>query len=169
MYLPNKYTKWYNFIIKRAQIRMLTSYTEKHHIVPKSMGGSNAKENLAILTAREHFVCHLLLVKMTTGENKSKMAHAAWRMCCANKQEHGITARAYEKIRTAHSTLLKRKIGVLSNRHGKPGPNLGKPMSAEAKAKSSATKLAKKIIPWNKGIPRTEKEKAAISAACRQK
>ena len=50
-----------------------TEYVEKHHIIPKSMGGNNSNENIAILTAREHFVCHLLLTKMTTGNNNYKM------------------------------------------------------------------------------------------------
>ena len=39
-------------------------YYERHHIQPKSLGGNNKKENLVKLTAREHFICHWLLVKM---------------------------------------------------------------------------------------------------------
>jgi 5-methylcytosine-specific restriction endonuclease McrA len=58
MYLQNKYTRWYYNIIQRAQQRNISGYTEKHHIIPRSFGGSNQKENLVALTAREHFVCH---------------------------------------------------------------------------------------------------------------
>ena len=36
-------------------------YHETHHIVPKCMGGSNDKENLIDLFAREHFEAHRLL------------------------------------------------------------------------------------------------------------
>jgi hypothetical protein len=42
-------------------------YTERHHIVPRSMGGSNAKDNLVYLTAGDHFFAHLLLAKAYGG------------------------------------------------------------------------------------------------------
>jgi hypothetical protein len=42
----------------------LDEYGEKHHIVPRSLGGNNSKENLVRLTAREHFICHALLAEM---------------------------------------------------------------------------------------------------------
>jgi hypothetical protein len=62
MFKDNKYTKHYNLLIEKAKNRTLPkeTYTEKHHIIPRSMGGSNKKENLAHLTAREHFICHWL-------------------------------------------------------------------------------------------------------------
>jgi hypothetical protein len=36
-------------------------YYENHHILPKCLGGSNEKENLVLLTSKEHFICHKLL------------------------------------------------------------------------------------------------------------
>ena len=74
-HLQNKYTIWYNNIIQQAQFRVLSTdtYTEKHHIIPRSLGGSNAKSNIVCITPREHFVCHLLLTKMTYGKTKEKM------------------------------------------------------------------------------------------------
>lgn len=56
MFNNSKYTRWYYQIITRAQDRALTndSYTEVHHIVPKSLGGNNLKDNLVNLTGREH-------------------------------------------------------------------------------------------------------------------
>ena len=39
-------------------------YCETHHIIPKSEGGSNDKSNLVNLTAREHYIAHLLLWKI---------------------------------------------------------------------------------------------------------
>jgi 5-methylcytosine-specific restriction endonuclease McrA len=82
MYLQNKYTRWYYNIVQRAQSRILSQdiYTEKHHIIPQSFGGDNSVTNLVRLTAREHFVCHLLLTKMTTGLQRRSMAFAAWQM-----------------------------------------------------------------------------------------
>lgn len=79
-------------------------YFEKHHILPKSLGGNNDENNLVKLTAREHFVCHWLLVKMydkgTT--ERYKMLCALWRMNnngAPGQKIHYINSRAYEKLR----------------------------------------------------------------------
>ena len=77
MYLTNKYTAWYNRIIARAQSREIPEcYTEKHHISPRSLGGDRSIAIVAILTAKEHFVCHLLLTKMVEGNARYKMVKA---------------------------------------------------------------------------------------------
>lgn len=76
IFINNKYTSWYNSLIQLAKTRTPVGYTENHHIIPKSLGGTNNKDNLVRLTAREHFVCHLLLTKMTTGNDRYKMIYA---------------------------------------------------------------------------------------------
>jgi 5-methylcytosine-specific restriction endonuclease McrA len=58
LFIDNKYTNWYNSIIDSARNRILEGYSENHHIIPKSLGGSNDKSNIVALTAREHFICH---------------------------------------------------------------------------------------------------------------
>ncbi len=78
IFIPNRYTRIYYSIIERAQTRLLPKsvYTESHHIVPKSLGGSDNFDNLVRLTYKEHRICHKLLVKMTEGVYKGKMAYA---------------------------------------------------------------------------------------------
>jgi hypothetical protein len=108
MYLHNKYTTWYNSIIQRAKLRSLIGYKERHHIIPKSLGGSNLKENLVDLTAREHFICHWLLTKMVVGPNKEKMIYAAWTMAnLENKsqQRYKLTGRVYESLKQEYSKI----------------------------------------------------------------
>ncbi len=83
LFIDNKYTHWYYSIIQKPQTK--TGYTESHHVIPKSLGGSDDCTNIVKLTAKEHFICHLLLVKMTTGIHKSKMSQAAWMMASASK------------------------------------------------------------------------------------
>jgi hypothetical protein len=107
MYLQNKYTAWYNNIIQRAQSRVLSedTYTEKHHIIPKSLGGSNAKSNIVCITPREHFICHLLLTKMTTGNNLFKMKHAVSMLMNAKNIGNGRyvpSSRLYEYVKKCH-------------------------------------------------------------------
>ena len=102
MYLQNKYTRWYYNIIQQAQIRTLPTdvYSEKHHIIPKSLGGNNSSENLVKLTAREHFICHRLLSKMVTDVNKRKMTFAIWSMVnqdhSKQRSRHKINSYTYE-------------------------------------------------------------------------
>ena len=120
MYLQNKYTNWYYNIINNAQYRSTTSgYTEKHHIIPKSLGGDNSKNNIVRLMAKEHYICHLLLTKMLDGNNRSKMVYALWIMNAKNKTQdrQRISASAYEKVRKEYSELVRQK------RLGKPTPD----------------------------------------------
>jgi hypothetical protein len=58
------YQKIYNNIVERGKSRILEGYTERHHIIPRCMGGTDELSNLVDLTAEEHYVCHQLLVKM---------------------------------------------------------------------------------------------------------
>lgn len=100
MYLDNKYTKWYNSIIENAKLRVIqTGYTEKHHIIPRSLGGNDEPANLVKLTAKEHFICHLLLTKMTTGNARYKMCFALHMITNAKNIGEGRytpTSRVYE-------------------------------------------------------------------------
>jgi hypothetical protein len=78
MFINNKYKKWYDSIIANAVVRTTTfSYSENHHIIPRSLGGTDDISNIVNLSAREHFICHVLLTKFTTGNNKYKMLYAA--------------------------------------------------------------------------------------------
>lgn len=105
----NKYNRWYNQIVNKAQNRAVEGYTERHHIQPRSLGGTDSPDNLVDLTAREHFVCHWLLTKMTTGEDHYKMLNAL-RMMRAKKHgqqryETAITSRVYESIKQEYAAL----------------------------------------------------------------
>jgi hypothetical protein len=129
--LANKYSKLYNKITSNAKQRINEGYTEIHHIIPQSLGGSNEKENLVELTAREHFICHWLLIKMTEGEDRSKMLYALNGMKAENKYQKRyhtkITARVYEKYRKEHAENHSKRM------KGKPSKNKGIPISDEQK------------------------------------
>lgn len=58
------YRKLYEELITRAIGRKQGGYVEHHHIIPRCLGGSNHPSNIAILTAREHYIAHLLLAKI---------------------------------------------------------------------------------------------------------
>lgn len=59
------WNKIYRNLISQAiienRIKNTKIYYEKHHIIPKHMGGDNSKNNLVLLTFREHVLAHYLL------------------------------------------------------------------------------------------------------------
>jgi len=114
------YEKIYNQIVERAKNRVLDCYTESHHIIPRCMGGGDEKENLVNLTAREHFICHRLLVQIHPSNNKLKFA--LWAMCnMKSKRQSRYTpsSRIYESIKIEVIQLISdKKKGVkLSEEH----------------------------------------------------
>jgi hypothetical protein len=85
MFIENKYYRWYITICEKAKSENRKKlkrndpsfvYYESHHIIPKSMGGTEE----VLLTAKEHYICHLLLPKMLTGSYKHKMINALIKM-----------------------------------------------------------------------------------------
>jgi hypothetical protein len=135
MFIKNKYSKCYYRIIENRKSNPVTGYSEKHHIIPRSLGGSNKKENLVSLTAREHFICHRLLVKMTTGTDKMKMSYAI--RCLINQenqhqQRYKITSRTYNAI------IANTRENISKHQRGENNPFYGKTHSAEVRAKMRA-------------------------------
>jgi hypothetical protein len=108
------YAKLYNQIIENRLTNPYDGYTEKHHIVPVSLGGPNSKDNLVRLTAREHFVCHWILVKMYKGNKNSyyKMLKAFNMMCnsISNKQER---YRACSRIFSVYREDMSKAMSAL--------------------------------------------------------
>lgn len=141
-FLDNKYTTWYFSIINNAREKERTGYTEKHHIVPKSIGGENNTGNLVMLTAREHFICHWLLTKMV--KNK-KQKYQMWNaFSCMlyrennNQKRYRVSSRTFENLKTNNSRL-KSEMWI-----GKNNPMYGKTHTDEAKEKISKTHLGQK-------------------------
>lgn len=132
IFINNKYTTTYNRIVERAVNRTLSGYSEKHHIIPKSLGGNNLPENIVRLTAQEHLVCHLLLPKMLADTNYiRKMDYAAWQMTyLGGRPRYKVTGKIYE--------MLKRRMA--ESYSGMPG-----------RKQTDAEKIARKIRSLGEG------------------
>lgn len=82
------YSRIYNELInKRKQFIVDDNiYSEKHHIIPKSLGGSDNISNIVKLTAREHYIAHMLLVEIHKNDKNSyaKMLHSFMYMNCVS-------------------------------------------------------------------------------------
>lgn len=137
-WLNNKYTNWYNRIIRNAQSRELDTYYEIHHIVPKSLGGTNQKSNLVKLTAKEHYVCHLLLMKMYSDKKaKQKMASAFLYM---SKVRNDHTKRRYTSILYERHKIIRQKI-LSEQMSGSGNPMFGKVHSEKTRNKISNARI----------------------------
>ena len=150
IFLVNKYSKCYYSIVERAKSRVLPKdiYAENHHIIPRSLGGDDSPDNLVLLTGREHFICHILLTKMTDGRAKYSMIHAAIGMKRSrNYQNRYINSRLYE--------IIKKDYAIISSQRNK-----GKSLSAETRAKMSVA---------SKGRPKSEETRLKMSLAAKGK
>ena len=105
-------------------------YYESHHIVPKCLGGNNSKENLVLLTSKEHFIAHKLLIKIYP--DSIGLIHAFHFI--STKLGNKISSRDYE-----YAKLLKSNIMSTNNPSTDPVvankislSNLGKKRSLES-------------------------------------
>lgn len=99
-FTENKYFLIYVNLIKKAKLREINndvSY-ERHHIIPRSLGGADHKDNLVNLSFREHFIAHLILTKLVDGKAKMKMANAVWLMS-GKISGRKFNSKLYEAIR----------------------------------------------------------------------
>ncbi len=112
MFIDNKYRRAYNNIIYKAKNQNREKdkdvYYELHHIIPRSLSYEmrNDKNNLVFLTAKEHFICHLLLPKFVMSKNHIiKMNWALHRMVFnnSNRMIRKYTSAQYELVRKIHS------------------------------------------------------------------
>lgn len=120
------YIKIYDTIVENRKFNLIKNiYAEEHHIIPKSLGGSSKKENIVRLTAREHFICHLLLTKIyALGVSHQKMIKAFGMMLwCENKetqQRYKINSHLYSKLREEFAIIQsEQQKGKKNSQYGK--------------------------------------------------
>lgn len=133
-------------------------YVERHHVIPKSEGGSNNPDNLVNLTAREHYVAHLLLAKIY---DDFKMLAAVKYM-----QTRHNESRKFKFNSRLYAALRKRFAWKISEAYaGEKGYWFGRRHSAEARQKMSDAKRGKPT--WSKGKAMSDEQKKKLSKALR--
>lgn len=120
----NKYEKWYNQITSTGK-KYREPGLERHHIVPRSLGGNDDIENITFITPRAHFVCHWLLIKIhPAGEEHWKMLNALRMMRAENPNQKRyntkITSRVYAKLKEEYALIQSKRV------KGENNPNYGK-------------------------------------------
>jgi len=133
--------KRYNKFIDCLRQQNIIGYFEEHHIVPRSMGGTNDKSNLIKLTARQHFIAHWLLWKAYG----SKMTNAFHIMLHGKGKRK--SQQRYNKINSkTYEILMKECAEQTSKRSIGNTYALGNKLSDEAKEKLRKAR-ALQIIP----------------------
>lgn len=133
-----------DIIIDRGQHADL-EIKEKHHILPRCLGGPDDESNLINLTPAEHYTAHKLLA--LENPTHSGLTYAWWMMSRVDNKE--ITAEEYEFLK--------------SNLH--PSEEARAKISKTQKGKKLSEEARKKISEANKGRKRSEETRQKLSEA----
>ena len=150
MFLENKYHIWYSAIVAKGDDT--ADYVEKHHILPRCMGGGDGKANLIRVTARKHFLFHWLLTKFTTGDHLRNMRYGFRAMTYQHKEKRIFAGWQYEAAKRANREIKltaeeKAEISRLTKvamTRPEVKAKMGGPQSIEHIAKLTAVRTGKK-------------------------
>lgn len=109
------YKKIYDAIILKAKLenrlKNINEYFENHHIIPKSCGGDETKNNKVLLTAKEHYICHYLLIKLfdkkTIERRNMVFAFRTFFLLNNDLMHRYCCARDYESIKIEYKSLMQ--------------------------------------------------------------
>lgn len=184
------YRKIYdNLILSRKllnRIKLHDGSLENHHIIPKSLGGDDSKDNLVLLTPKEHYIAHLLLIKLYEGKEKAKMCFALMMMFNSNhNQKRLFCSRRYEEAKLLvyencggdnHHNYGKKiwsdleKMEISERVSGDKNPMYGKPpWNKGKKLKPHSEETKKKMSESHKGKVKTKSHKENLSKALKGK
>lgn len=157
------YQKIYNNLIDRAIRRISEGYVEKHHIIPRCLGGSDDKENIVNLYPEEHYLAHLILCKINKGN--SKLLYAAMNMASGaminngkrNNKAYGWLRKQYAKSMSGDNNPNRRNPNIQKEAAKK---RIGQKRTEETKARMSAAQ---------KGRTLTEEHKSKLAEAARNR
>ena len=153
----------YTKLIERAKGRASVGYTERHHIIPKCMGGTDVVDNLVSLYPEEHYLAHLLLCKMYVGNQK--LLYAAMNMTTGSMINNGKrNNKAYGWLRRQYSESMSG-----DNNPNRRNPEIQKEAAKKriGQKRTEATKL--NMSKAQKGRTFSEETKIKMSEAAKNR
>lgn len=143
-----------SILTERGRFACDEEYYERHHIVPRCLGGVDDEENLIDLYAREHFIAHKLLAEENPDNKKLIMAwHIMANVKNTYQQRYQVTPEEYEESRTAYiKTMIGKNNPAKSEEvrkkkseaiKGEKNHNYGKPRSESTRKKISESHKGK--------------------------
>ncbi len=108
MFIQNEYYIKYQEMIENRNNNPYDGYTEKHHIIPVSLGGSNDPINIVALSGEEHLKVHILLPYFTEGTDRVSMIYA-WNMM-SNRNGTPMDYEEYSELKENHSKVASDRM-----------------------------------------------------------
>lgn len=185
-----KYLRLYIRLIKRCQSmteeELSTVYYEVHHIFPKTLGGTDIKENLVKMPIRYHLMAHLVIIEVyPDSEGLLTAANLMFngRNSSSNRRnliERNSAVTKHFSSRTASKVREKFLAKVQSEEYrkkmseslkGENNPNFGRHWTQEQKERASKDRKGRKLSEEHKqklskirkGVPKSEEHKKKIS------
>ncbi len=106
------YQQIYDNLISFRKLNPATGYIENHHIIMRSMGGSDDESNIVRLTGREHWIAHLLLYKIHKNSQTIHACHMMAMRCEERDISYIKNSRLYEKVRKQHAKLASKRMKI---------------------------------------------------------
>lgn len=131
------YQKTYDQLIANRLINHPTGYFERHHILPKCLGGSDCSTNIVHLTAREHYIAHLLLAKIHGGK--------LWFPVVMMSEKKSKGAQGYSPSKKYAKASENYSKWVSENLSGSNHPMFAKNHKESTKAKLRSINIGKKV------------------------
>lgn len=144
------YNKIYDDLINKCKKENRNKYNgiyyESHHIIPRCMNGSDESHNLVLLTAKEHWLAHLLLIEIYPNNYKLKKAIWYMTLLTSSQRKYKTTGRQYDRIRNEYILTLKGKFRDEEYRKNISNSKLGSKNGAYGKP----SKRAKIVMQYDK-------------------
>lgn len=174
----------------KIKVKEPDTFYERHHIIPRSFGGNNSTENITVLTLKEHYIAHRLLVALYP--ESIKMQLALWNMCNispsnAKYERYKPSARIYDRLRSDYMNRCKGDNHPLKGRKmeqwqkdflrevniGKKHPTAslklkGRKQSEERKQKARDRIISQETIDKLKSYKHTPESRKKISEASKR-
>lgn len=163
-----------NILNTRGRFNCGDEYHERHHIVPKCMGGTNDEDNLIDLFAKEHFVAHKLLSMEHPDNNSLVFAwtcmafpkNAVQKRCEISQEEYEEAKKALSKCMSGRIVSEKTRKKISESRKGKSlTPEAKQKLSEMLRGRSVSEDTKRKMSESSKGKQLSEEHRKHISNA----
>jgi hypothetical protein len=155
------YKKIYNNLINREFTRI--GYVEKHHILPRCLGGKDDKENIVELYPEEHYLAHLLLCKIYP--KNQKLLYAAMNMTTGSMINNG------KRTNKVYGWLRRQYIESMSgdNNPNRKNPELQKLAALKRTGQTRTEETKAKMSISQKGRTFTDATKLKMAEAAKNR
>lgn len=157
------YQQIYSNLINRALDRDISGYSEKHHIIPKCLGGTDVKENLVKLYPEEHYLAHLILCKLNPGNQK--LLYAAINMTTGSMSNNGKrNNKAYGWLRRQYAESMSG-----DNNPNRKNPEIQKEAAKKRIGQKRTEETKQRMSLAQKGRTFSEETKSKMAEAAKNR